>query len=70
MEHYNRALEQGVPKDKLKPVADLVNNAAKAIEQLKQLDQQAADLQQQSSQHDAEEAIIEQEDQQLQPPTV
>lgn len=67
-EHYNRALEQGVPKDKLKPVADLVKNAGKAIEQLKQLDQQAADLQQQSSQHDAEESILEQEDQQPQAP--
>lgn len=63
-EHYNRALEQGVPKDKLQPVADLVKNAGKAIEQLKQLDQEAANLQQQSTQHDAEESILEQEDQQ------
>lgn len=56
-EHYNAALSQGVPKEKLKPVEDLVKNAGKAIAQLKQLDAEAAQLQEQSQMHDAEEAM-------------
>lgn len=54
-EHYNRAIEQGVPKDQLKHVADLVKNAGKAIADLKQLDGEAAQLAEASAAHDAEE---------------
>ena len=53
-EHYNRALEQGVPKEKLKEVADLVKKAGPTLAKLKELDQQAGNLAQQSQQHDAE----------------
>jgi hypothetical protein len=49
-EHFNRATEQGVPKEKLKPVADLVKNAGKVLAQLKSLDQEAEQLSQQSQQ--------------------
>lgn len=55
-EHYNKALEQGVPKDKLKMVADMVKQAGKALAQLKELDTQAQELQQASAAHDAEVA--------------
>lgn len=44
-EHYNRALEQGVPKEKLKPVADIVKKAGEVLAQLKSLDQEAQQLQ-------------------------
>lgn len=56
-EHYNRALEQGAPKEKLKPVADLVKKAGQAIAQMKQLDQEAAGVAQQSQQLEAESQI-------------
>lgn len=58
-EHYNFAQQQGVPKEKLKPVADFVKKAGQVIAQLQQLDQQAGQLQQQSQQHDLEDQIIE-----------
>lgn len=56
-EHYNRALEQGVPKEKLKPVADLVKKSAAVLEQLKQIDQEAAAVAQQSQLLDAESQV-------------
>lgn len=56
-EHYNRAVEQGAPKEKLKPVADLVKKASAAIEQLKQLDAEAATVSQQSQQLDLESQV-------------
>lgn len=46
-EHYNRSLEQGAPKEQLQQVADLVKNTGKVLAELKQLDQQAAELQSQ-----------------------
>ncbi len=54
-EHYNAAISQGVPKEKLKPVEELVKNAGQAIAELKQLDEQAGQLQQQSQTIDSEE---------------
>jgi len=48
VEHYNRSLEQGVPKDKLTQVADIVKNAGKVLAELKSLDEQAGQLQQES----------------------
>jgi hypothetical protein len=54
-DHYNRALEQGVPKEKLQPVADVVKKAGDTLAKLAQLDQEAAALKQQSEQHDLEE---------------
>lgn len=56
-DHYNRALEQGAPKEQLKPVADLVKKAGQALAQLKQLDQEAAGLAEQSKQHDLIEHV-------------
>lgn len=56
-EHYNHALQQGIPKEKLKEVADLVKQAGAAIAQLKELDAQAAQLSQASQAHDAEEPV-------------
>lgn len=56
-DHYNKALEQGAPKEQLKPVADLVSKAGKVIAQLKQLDQEASGLQQESQLHEAEEQL-------------
>lgn len=58
-EHYNLAQQQGVPKEKLKPVADFVKRAGQVIAQLQQLDQQAGQLQQQSQQHDLEDQILD-----------
>jgi hypothetical protein len=57
-EHYNRALQQGVPKEKLAQVADLVKKAGPALAQLKQLDQQAQNVAQVSQQHDQESQQI------------
>jgi len=54
-EHYNRAVEQGVPKEQLKLIADFVKNAGKTLAQLKQLDEEAASLSQESQAHDEEE---------------
>jgi hypothetical protein len=48
-EHYNRALEQGVPKESLQEAGNLVKNAGKVLAEMKQLDEQAAQLQQQST---------------------
>jgi hypothetical protein len=56
-DHYNRAVEQGAPKEQLKPVADLVKKAGQALAQLKQLDQEAAGLAEQSKQHDMIEQV-------------
>lgn len=44
-EHYNRSLEQGTPKEQLKPVADIVKKAGEVLAQLKSLDQEAQQLQ-------------------------
>jgi hypothetical protein len=57
-EHFARAQEQGVPEEKLKPVAELIKKAGPALAQLKQLDQQAANVAQASQQHDAESQSI------------
>jgi len=54
-EHYNRAVEQGVPKEQLKQIADFVKSAGKTIAELKALDEEAASLSQESQAHDAEE---------------
>jgi hypothetical protein len=48
-EHYNNAIQQGIPKEKLKDVAELVSKMGPALAQLKQHDAQAAQL---SQQHD------------------
>lgn len=56
IEHYNRALEQGVPKEKLKSAADIVKNAGKVLAELKALDEQAGQLSQESQMQDAEMA--------------
>lgn len=53
-EHFNRAIQQGVPQEKLKEVADLVKKAGPALAQLKQLDQQAHNVSQAAAQHDQE----------------
>jgi len=54
-DHFNRATEQGVPKGQLKAISDFVKNAGKTLAQLKQLDEEAASLSQESQAHDAEE---------------
>jgi hypothetical protein len=55
-EHYNRALEQGVPKEKLKAVADVVKKSGEVLAQLKALDQEANQLQQEGQSAEAEMA--------------
>lgn len=57
-EHFNRAQEQGAPKDILKQVEDFLKQAGPAIAQLKQLDADASLLAQQSAQHDQENQAI------------
>lgn len=59
-EHYNRALEQGVPKDHplIKEISDLIKNAGPAIQQLHQLDQQAGNVATAAAQHDQESQQI------------
>lgn len=60
VEHYNRAIEQGVPKEKLQQVGDFVNKFPEMLMKLKELDQQAAQLHNATQMHDAEsQAIIE-----------
>lgn len=44
-EHYNMALQSGVDKEELKPVADIVKKAGPVLAQLKAIDEQAAALQ-------------------------
>lgn len=56
-DHYNRATEQGIPKEELKPVADFVKKAGEVIAQLKQLDAEAEQLKAASEQHDLEEQV-------------
>lgn len=55
-EHVNMAVGQGVPKDDptLQQAQDLVKNAAQAINQLKEVDAQAAALQEQSGGYDSQ----------------
>lgn len=48
-EHYNNAVHQGVPKEKLAPIAAFVRKIGPAIAQLKQQDEQAAQI---SAAHD------------------
>lgn len=52
--HYNFALQQGAPKEKLKPVAELVKNSGKILAEMKKLDQQAEQVSAESEQFDAE----------------
>ena len=40
-EHYNQAIAQGVPKEKLAAIAEFLKNAGAALAQLAQIDQQA-----------------------------
>jgi hypothetical protein len=53
-EHANMWESQGAPKDKIKPILDFLKKAGPEIANLKQLDAQAAQLQQQSMEHDAQ----------------
>jgi hypothetical protein len=53
-EHYNRAVDQGISKDKLKEVAAFLKQAGPAIAKLKDLDAQAQQVSAASAQHDAE----------------
>jgi len=53
-EHANRWESQGAPKDKIKPILAFLAKAGPAIAQLKEHDAQAAQLQQQSMEHDAQ----------------
>lgn len=55
-EHYNRAIQKGVPKDKLAQIADVVKNAGPQLAKLKELDAQAEQLSQQKQAHDQEMA--------------
>jgi hypothetical protein len=59
-EHYNRALEQGVPKEHplIKEITDLIKKAGPAIQQLHQLDKQAQNVAQASAQHDEESKAL------------
>lgn len=59
-EHYTRAVESGGDKEKLARVADFLKQAGQAIEQLKAMDAQAAELQQASQSHDLEEQTAQQ----------
>lgn len=52
-EHYNRALAQGIPKEKLREVAEFVKKLGPALDQLKNVEAQAAHLAEASSAHDA-----------------
>lgn len=52
-EHYNKALQLGVPKEQLADAARVVKESGKVLAKLKELDEQAAQLQQQSQAHDA-----------------
>jgi len=54
-EHYERALQSGADKAKIKPVGDFLKKALPAIDQLKQLDQQAGELGAATQAHDEEE---------------
>lgn len=57
-EHANRAQEQGVPKEQLKPVFDFLKQAVPALAKLKQLDAQAQQVAAASQQHDQENQAI------------
>jgi hypothetical protein len=57
-EHANRAQEQSVPKEQLKPILDFLAQAGPAIAKLKQLDAQAQQLSAASQQHDQESQMI------------
>jgi len=61
-EHYNRAVEQGADKKKLKPVADFLKKALPAIEQMKAMDAQAQQISESSAAHDDEEAALQAEE--------
>ena len=45
-EHFTRAQEQGVPPDQLKPVEEFLKNAQPALAQLKQMEAEAAQIDQ------------------------
>jgi dsRNA-specific ribonuclease len=51
-EHFARAQEQGLPKDQLKPVEEFLRKAGPTLAQLKQIDEQAAQVAAQSAAHD------------------
>lgn len=60
-EHFQRAMEQGIPKDQLAPVEDFLKKAGPALAQLQAVDQKAAELQAASAQHDQEnQAFLDQ----------
>ncbi len=54
-EHYNAAQGAGTQAEELKEYAALIKNASKALNELKQLDEQAGQLQQVSQAHDADD---------------
>lgn len=54
-EHYNALVAAGAPKAELKSVADLVKNTGKVLADLKQVDEQAGALAQESQAADAEQ---------------
>jgi ribosomal 50S subunit-associated protein YjgA (DUF615 family) len=60
-EHYNRAVEQKVAtKEQLAPIKKLVDTAGQAIAELKALDAQAAQMQQESATLDEVEMMEQQ----------
>jgi len=58
VEHYNRAIEQGVKKENLQQVGDFVRQFPDMLMKLKELDQQAGQLQGQVGSYDEESASI------------
>jgi hypothetical protein len=58
VEHYNRAIEQGVAKEALQQVGEFVNQFPDMLMKLKELDQQAAQLHGAVGAHDEESAAI------------
>lgn len=53
-EHVNQGLNAGIPSKEMKPYQDLARKAVKAVAELKKLDQQAGQVQDQSSALDQE----------------
>lgn len=57
-EHVARAVEQGAPKDKLKPIQAFLKQAGPALAELKKLDTQASAVAQESAGLDQESELI------------
>ncbi len=56
-EHYDFAIQSGIPPDQLKPVKDFLTKATAGIEKLKALDAAAQQVGQASQMHDQAEAV-------------